>query len=190
MKKILNFSYACILLSIVLSSCSSSVSITKRRYTKGYYVGHTTKPSTVIAFYKPESRLTNLYLKIASNSEPDLSNQLVIDKTIIDPILPSNRINIGVNKAPLKSAINLMEVNAGYEDEEAIVNNSASPGSERGGHAASDVPFVVIVLCAIFIPPLGVGLMYGITGYFWIDLILTLLFFFPGMIFALIVVLM
>jgi len=67
---------------------------------------------------------------------------------------------------------------------------SGSVGDGHHDRDNSSVPFVVIVLCAIFIPPLGVGLMYGINSYFWIDLILTLLFFFPGMIFALIVVLM
>jgi len=45
------------------------------------------------------------------------------------------------------------------------------------------------VLCAIFIPPLGVFLHVGIGVAFWINLILTLLFFLPGMIHALWVIL-
>ena len=48
---------------------------------------------------------------------------------------------------------------------------------------------IICIIFAIFIPPLGVGLHEGITTNFWIDLILTLLFYLPGMIFALIVVL-
>ena len=49
---------------------------------------------------------------------------------------------------------------------------------------------IVQVICAIFIPPLGVYLHEGeINNKFWIDLLLTLLFFLPGMIYALIVVL-
>ena len=46
------------------------------------------------------------------------------------------------------------------------------------------------VLFAILIPPLGVYLHEGeINKRFWIDLLLTLLFFLPGMIYALVVVL-
>ena len=44
------------------------------------------------------------------------------------------------------------------------------------------------LICAIFIPPLGVYLHEGLTTNFWVDLILTLLFFIPGMIFAILVV--
>ena len=48
----------------------------------------------------------------------------------------------------------------------------------------------VQVICAILLPPLGVYLHEGeINGRFWISLLLTLLFYVPGMIYALIVVL-
>lgn len=49
---------------------------------------------------------------------------------------------------------------------------------------------IIEIICAILIPPLGVYLHEGeINTKFWIDLLLTLLFFLPGMIYALIVVL-
>ena len=49
---------------------------------------------------------------------------------------------------------------------------------------------VVQVIFAILIPPLGVFLHEGeINSRFWIDLLLTLLFYVPGMIYALVVVL-
>ena len=49
---------------------------------------------------------------------------------------------------------------------------------------------VVQVIFAILIPPLGVYLHEGeINSRFWIDLLLTLLFYLPGMIYALVVVL-
>ncbi|XP_038906189.1 low temperature-induced protein lt101.2-like [Benincasa hispida] len=40
------------------------------------------------------------------------------------------------------------------------------------------------VLLAIFIPPLGVFLRYGIGIEFWIDLVLTLFGYLPGIIYA------
>ncbi len=49
---------------------------------------------------------------------------------------------------------------------------------------------LLLVLITILIPPLGVYLHEGeINSRFWISLILTLLFYFPGLIYSLIVVL-
>lgn len=54
--------------------------------------------------------------------------------------------------------------------------------------AASQVSEVVIAILCFFIPPLGVYLYEdSITTNFWVDLIGTLLFWFPGMIFAFLV---
>lgn len=54
---------------------------------------------------------------------------------------------------------------------------------------ASDVDLIVLVILAIFLPPLAVFLHSGITNRFWISLVLTLLFWVPGVIYALLVVL-
>jgi len=48
---------------------------------------------------------------------------------------------------------------------------------------------IIQILAAIFIPPLGVFLKVGLGLQFWINLILTICFFFPGMIHALWVIL-
>lgn len=43
---------------------------------------------------------------------------------------------------------------------------------------------LVRVLCAIFIPPLGVFLQVGIGKHFWLNILLTLLGFIPGLVHA------
>lgn len=43
---------------------------------------------------------------------------------------------------------------------------------------------VVRILIAILIPPLGVFLQVGIGGQFWLNILLTLLGYIPGMIHA------
>ncbi|NEN22614.1 YqaE/Pmp3 family membrane protein [Cryomorpha ignava] len=48
---------------------------------------------------------------------------------------------------------------------------------------------VLYIILAIILPPLAVGLLYGIGTEFLISLVLTLLFFLPGVIYALIMVL-
>jgi len=44
---------------------------------------------------------------------------------------------------------------------------------------------VIKILLAIFIPPVAAFLQVGLTLHFWINLVLTLIFFFPGMVHAL-----
>jgi len=41
---------------------------------------------------------------------------------------------------------------------------------------------LITLIATIFIPPLGVALKKGLSSDFWINLILTLLFFVPGLI--------
>jgi uncharacterized membrane protein YqaE (UPF0057 family) len=45
------------------------------------------------------------------------------------------------------------------------------------------------ILFAILLPPLGVFLQVGITGHFWLNILLTLLGYIPGIIHAVYVIL-
>lgn len=47
---------------------------------------------------------------------------------------------------------------------------------------------VIKVIFAIFLPPLGVFLEVGFKGHFWLNILLTLLGFIPGVIHALYVI--
>lgn len=60
---------------------------------------------------------------------------------------------------------------------------------KEGKKNRSSVDPIILIILAIFIPPLAVYLVEDFSTSFWIDLILTLLFFLPGMIFALYIVL-
>ena len=48
---------------------------------------------------------------------------------------------------------------------------------------------VLRILCAIFFPPLGVMLQVGLKPHFWLNILLTLFGYFPGLIHALWVIL-
>ena len=48
---------------------------------------------------------------------------------------------------------------------------------------------IIKIIIAIFVPPLAVFLEVGLSSQFWINLILTLIFFVPGVIHAIYVVL-
>lgn len=62
--------------------------------------------------------------------------------------------------------------------------------AEKRAGAEPSTNTLLLVILAIILPPLAVYLYEGeINGKFWLDLLLTLLFFLPGVIYALIVVL-
>jgi len=44
---------------------------------------------------------------------------------------------------------------------------------------------LVLIILSVLLPPVGVLLHKGVNKDFWLNLILTLIFFFPGMIHAL-----
>jgi uncharacterized membrane protein YqaE (UPF0057 family) len=48
---------------------------------------------------------------------------------------------------------------------------------------------LVLILLAVFLPPVAVFLVCGFRAAFWLNLLLTLIVFFPGMVHALWVVL-
>jgi uncharacterized membrane protein YqaE (UPF0057 family) len=62
--------------------------------------------------------------------------------------------------------------------------------THKGQGEAAEINLLLLILITILIPPLGVYLHEGeINTRFWISLILTLLFYFPGLIYSLIVIL-
>ena len=47
----------------------------------------------------------------------------------------------------------------------------------------------IMIIAAIILPPLGVFLEVGLNKHFWINILLTLLFYLPGLIHALYIIL-
>lgn len=43
---------------------------------------------------------------------------------------------------------------------------------------------IIKIICALILPPLGVFLEVGITKHFWINILLTILGFIPGIVHA------
>jgi uncharacterized membrane protein YqaE (UPF0057 family) len=193
MKKLLVPFILCTLAGILFPSCSktSKLSFTKRHYRSGYFVEHVGKVNTrtnsyVASLPKSVNHVSSLPAVVKSNT-PVAINTVAV--TLQKPAM-INKSRIQKEKpvcnqpVPISTNQNTLLINT-----KANANSSSEEEYDNHTRVDDNVAFVVVVLCAIFIPPLGVALAYGIHGYFWIDLILTLIFFIPGMIFALIVVL-
>lgn len=195
MKKLLVPTLLFALAGILFSSCSNSskLAFTKRHYRSGYFVNHVGKTNTTInpsvarmPVRTERSALTTVIAKsgtsVGKNKPAVISQKSAVDEKIVLNTKTQQHSTPTVNATSIGESAPLINAK-----NDTYSNNEEK--SEAHVRVDANVSFVVVVLCAIFLPPLGVALVYGIDSYFWIDLILTLLFFFPGMIFALIVVL-
>lgn len=74
------------------------------------------------------------------------------------------------------------------EDEAVITTNKKQKHVKMSNKSLMGSETVLLVILAILLPPLAVGLYEGITTRFWISLLLTILFWLPGVIYAILVV--
>jgi uncharacterized membrane protein YqaE (UPF0057 family) len=58
--------------------------------------------------------------------------------------------------------------------------------TQSGGEGAADL---IRIILAIILPPLGIFLQVGLTKHFWINILLTLLGYIPGIIHAVYIIL-
>ena len=108
-------------------------------------------------------------------------------------VLPTTNNTTLTDSSILKSALSEFKNLSRKEKKERfrVVKKEmkAYKASKRNGENPSTNTLLMVIL-AIILPPLAVYLHEGkINNKFWIDVLLTLLFFLPGVIYALVVVL-
>ncbi len=193
---------------IVLSSCgSSNMVVLKRKYNTGYYVdfNNKSKNTSAIASVKQQENKSII-------SEPKETSEIVETGTpeanqqnVDYPVTASNDKSIYIASSYKAKAIelakpiivpskelNLASANKSkFSIKKALKINHAVKKSVSKRNT-DDLFILEVILCFFpFINLIAIYLKDGkqITANFWIDLILDLLFFFPGIIFALLVVL-
>ena len=192
-----------IAIATLLTSCSEQLTLTKRHYKSGYYVDFSSKKNTEA---KPiaDTKNVNDRQNIATTAtitpalevktEIQAQNQGGVSTTAI--IYKKKRAKTPVIKySPEKTIASNNAASEATEYKTAELSADAADNLTRANSTSdviivSGLSLILIVIITIFIPPLGVALVYGIDLHFWIDLILTLLFFIPGLIYGLVVVLM
>ncbi len=175
--------------ALFLSSCAHrNITIEKRHYGNGYYV-HTTgkihhdktvKSEDAVALQENQAMEEKAGVSISKNEEV---------AKVTTPAGSSEKKNGKTKHATAKEVvaepIRAIEKNtaasAPLEPVQQVGKKKSTPS------AADDVDMVLIVILCFLLPPLAVYLSEGLTTNFWIDVILTILFFLPGIIFALIV---
>lgn len=178
------------MIALIFSSCSNgrNLTIEKRHYGKGYYVHANGKRDA-----KSENK-TEVVTALNDDQASVATSEVIVNKTNENktpPALVSTTpqkekaaVNTSGASAPkvIADPVKAVKKNAPAEQSHKVVTKK-----KNTSRAADDVDLVLIIILCFLLPPLAVYLSEGITTNFWIDLILTLLFFIPGIIFALIV---
>jgi uncharacterized membrane protein YqaE (UPF0057 family) len=195
MKKLFSYSALGVAAALLLTSCGqmSSLSISKRHYNSGYYVdfgGKKQAESKTVAANNANQVNQNIASAPATAITSSAVNADVQMQTV------SNSATTTVSKKAKKQMVSDIAIaktnKIGTANVETTVSQAApenvdSISQTTDNHSGIDTLLLVII--TILLPPLGVALAVGIGGPFWLDLILTLLFYIPGLIYGLIVVL-
>jgi uncharacterized membrane protein YqaE (UPF0057 family) len=192
MKKIVLGTLGFFVGSLLLVSCSSESNVlssfSKRKYLKNFK--ETKKSYEVISEDETaqleETKTQEKVLEATTPSNPIVEeNNLVLKQETVE--LANAVTQKKVVKQIEKEYRNWDKFNRTYENE-LLVSKEQYNHSEKSASSLR-VNEIVLAILAIFIPPLAVFLFEdSITANFWVDLLLTLLFWLPGMIFAFLVI--
>jgi uncharacterized membrane protein YqaE (UPF0057 family) len=128
-------------------------------------------------------------LCISTITGPAMAAAVVPSSAVSNPVTTTDPVPAPSVKAALSEFKNLSRSERKLRIREAKKELKALKNEQRNG-AAPSTNTTLLVILAILLPPLAVYLHQGeINNKFWISLLLTLLFFIPGVIYALLVVL-
>ena len=191
MKKIILGTLVLFVGSLLLVSCSSQndilSSFSKRKYLKNFkenkksYEVNIEGQTTQLEELKAVETLTETnVLEVATIEKNDITlNQETIE--LANVATPKK-----VTKQIEKEYRNWDKFNRNYQTELLASNKEINLFNSKNSSAKVDD--VVLVILGIFIPPLAVYLYEdAITANFWVDLLLTFIFWIPGIIFAFLV---
>mgnify|MGYP000344741834 CR=1 FL=1 len=196
----------------VLASCATSSDVVdgglfqKRKYNKGWNFNKKSKIESTNGTVK-DLAIVEVEKKqvIESNSEVNSVVEYVVSDAHIEtstlPVKEVTEASVSnvTNDSPiskeeeiLAEVSNKKEQRVSRKEVKKSVRSNFNFGLSKNTSSSNETTGadILLVILAILIPPLAVGLYEGITTRFWIDLLLTLLLFYlPGMIFALLIVL-
>ncbi len=209
MKRTILHSTLFVFLISCLASCHSSSDLSsasiiqKRKYTKGFHVDLKSKRKNpierVAAFeieppespkeQKPVSRVDTEPVLTASVNENIPLKNVKTEKQHhpFNEKKTRESASSDISQRAAKPA-NSNQRNVSWWNNERS-NVLTTPAAPSPAAAASGIALILLIVLTILIPPLGVAIVYGISKEFWISLLLTLLFYIPGLIYSLIKVL-
>jgi len=184
-------------LVIILGSCASSGSITKRRYSPGYQVslnlfGKDKKQDDAATPPMKKVRLAAQEMAVIpttiANPTTAEKNTFITTAVMVEPPAPA-KVNIKAEARKIRTAVKTTAmgmkdvVKTNFAEIKPVV--AATVKNIPAKMKKADDNQLIAAIVAFFIPFLGVLIYEGaITTHFWISLLLTLLFWLPGVIYA------
>ncbi len=184
MKKITTFSAIAIIISLFFSSCGSNTSLTKRHYSKGYYVPHTKGKHKVVTENRDEkvAKLETKKISLTdtskdktqevSLSKPKVSNPIAENKTLVAstkraPIVFNTHI---VSKHPVKQVptFNLFPVK---DVKHSIFSKKSASAPEHDHEHLSLLWIVILVLLILW----ALGFIGGLGSFIYLLLVVALI---------------
>ncbi len=158
MKKLITFSYVCVLISIALSSCGPNASIVKRHYTKGYYVDWgRSKYGSTISKKENTSVRTDSKISLAAVSVKEVGNILPLNTTIpiTNKVVSTGRIEhykaLAATAAKQMPNQNISTSQNPSTANEKLLYQAGSEyhGDDEGARAALSLLWIVIIVILI-----------------------------------------
>ena len=194
-------------LALILGSCGSSNNVVsngliqKRKYKKGFFFKSNTDLRVVRENAKEKNSVVvngeniEIYDGLSANISPsqDLNTSLALGKErqATKDLIPLRIEDVSIQRNSKET--NSPQFISNTKTKNEVRTSSREKIQQRrkidSNSTSADDRLILLVILAILIPPLAVFLARGIGTEFWISLILTLLFYFPGMIYSLLVVL-
>ncbi len=193
-----NSSVVLLLAIAIFVSCSSEKGLTieKRQYRKGYSVQwHGKHQKTEVQTASAEPNVTKQEMNEMTaltpvvNSSSASTEPVLVASTAKEVSVPQTKTHL-LPTTETKASYSDTKVSAGESQKMAKKYTKADQRNLRKLLKAQeavgqvDMPMWAYIVFAILLPPLAVGLFEGIHGPFWLSILLTLLFWLPGVIYA------
>lgn len=183
------------MLAVIFTSCSTSVDIAKRQFSNGYYIHFASKknintPVQEVAARKSGTPAEEIEMQSKPAPASEQEKMTPVKEEGFPVVTASvDRKAVISSKRELKDALSSLEI---VEPVKSRVKSGRSAYAhkkfEYEGNSMwmrGDAPAVLMILLCIFLPPIAVGIKSDWSGgKFWFALLLTILFYFPGMIYA------
>jgi uncharacterized membrane protein YqaE (UPF0057 family) len=191
-----------LLLIALLIVFASSCTITKRRYNSGYHI-EWKHAATKVEKINQDNELAKVETNsIDANKAEETSASASLESniapantTVSNPIseAPKSLTQKSVAKKSTTRSSNVSPATFETPVQSKTSTEAFVPVTDHvdaaESHTSNDVDFVVLVILAIFLPPLAVYLHQGsLNDMFWISVLLTLLLILPGSVFALLLI--
>jgi uncharacterized membrane protein YqaE (UPF0057 family) len=168
--------------AVLQFSCQPSLTIAKKRYSNGYYVSvsHDKKVAT------EPTKTTDHKKDLTAASKEITRESATVSEAVFNPEVrelktaPLKNTSIAPGKPTLAETLPFVK-----KSELTKVLETENSDSQQGGEGL--MTLLLIILCFV-LPPLAVALATDSVSSLLISILLTLLFWIPGVIYALIVV--